>query len=66
MESLKLQLKKLKDNYDVMVSFPKIQEEIQIEMGKIGDDILKKEKELKLKTTSELLSKTLLEKVESL
>ena len=64
-ETLKLESKRLKENYDAMVSFPKIQENIQIEMEKIGDDIFNKEIELRWKTTSELLSKTLSTKVES-
>jgi len=48
-----------------MVSFPKIQENIQTEMKKLSDEMLVKEKELKEKETSELLSKTLSTKVES-
>jgi hypothetical protein len=44
---LRLESDKLKKNYDAMVSFPKIQENIQVEMKKIDDDILNKEVELK-------------------
>lgn len=64
-ETLKLESKRLKENYDAMVSFPKIQENIQTEMKKLSDEMLVKEKELKEKETSELLSKTLSTKVES-
>lgn len=63
-EALRLESDKLKKNYDAMVSFPKIQENIQVEMKKIDDDILNKEVELKWRTTSELLSRTLSTKVE--
>jgi hypothetical protein len=63
---MKSELQKLKENYDAMVPFPKIQENIQIEMKKLSDDIVVKEKELKRQETSELISKTLLEKVEAM
>ena len=46
-ENMKSELQKLKENYDAMVPFPKIQENIQIEMKKLSDDIVVKEKELK-------------------
>lgn len=65
-ENMKSELQKLKENYDAMVPFPKIQENIQIEMKKLSDDIVVKEKELKRQETSELISKTLLEKVEAM
>ena len=63
---MKSELQKLKENYDAMVPFPKIQENIQIEMKKLSDDIVVKEKELKRQETSELISETLLEKVEAM
>jgi len=65
-ENMNSELQKLKEHYDAMVSFPKIQENIQIEMEKLSDDIFAKEKELKQQETSGLLSKTLLEKVNAM
>jgi aspartokinase len=65
-ESLKLELEKLKDNYDDMFSFPKIQDNIKIEMDIIQENIFSKEKELEEKKISELLSKTLSEKTEAM